>query len=250
MLEGKPLPTIWDEGPLGTNRTGDIAVGPAQSPGAHGRTSGRCWKALSFGCAAVASGTTCPGSSIAPSIGTSIPRHLESQLSSTTHRRAGKVFSPRRSSFSSPMRRICGQYRKAANGPVAGGIVIPFGPGTGFGCLPGLLPLRLALQGRRLKSFSMSAGRWLGARPPPRSGGRQSCVQPRCSSCSQLWRPRSVGLRPMAPPQPRLYDHGSNPPTAIPSPRPRPTPGQRHIFDQGHVAQMPSSTVPPIQRIG
>ena len=43
---------------------------------------------------------------------TDIARHFDShtQVRSTTHLRAGKVFSPHWSSFSSPIRRICGLY--------------------------------------------------------------------------------------------------------------------------------------------
>ena len=76
VVEGKALPTIWDVPDDLWERIEPVILelDPPKARGrAKGRTSGRCWKASSFGCEAVASGTTCPGSweMIAPSTGPS-----------------------------------------------------------------------------------------------------------------------------------------------------------------------------------
>ena len=148
-----------------------------------------------------------------------------------THRRAGKVFSPRRSSFSSPMRRICGQYRKAATVPWPVGLSYPLSRHR-FWVPSGPATTMLSKVG--LKSFVS----WTLApvtttlRGPPAASTRMLFLLPAL--------PRSVGLRPIAPPPTALYPW-SNPPTAIPSP-PRPTPG---ILRSGQPRCPPAPHLPP-----
>ena len=152
-------------------------------------------------------------------------------MRSTTHRRAGKVFSGQLLLPNAPDMRTVPRPR---NGPVAGGIVAYPLSAQVLGRLPGLQTRMLSKV--RLNSRVSCHGRW---QPPPRSGGRQ-LRPPGCSSCSQLCQ-RSVGLRPIAPPQPALPMEQSA--DCLPSP-PRPTPG---ILRSGQF-RLPSSTPPPTQR--
>ena len=114
---------------------------------------------------------------------------------------------------------------EGGNGPMTGGIVIPFVQ-PGFARLPGA---RLnVLQGRSQEFRIMDVGSSLRHAHPAASPG--------CSSCSQL----CPGLGPIAPPQNALSMEQSadcHSQSTPPSPR-NPPPGH----------QMPSSTPHPTQR--
>ena len=90
------------------------------------------------------------------------------------------------------------------DGTVAGGIVVPLvqaqGPGTGFGCLPAASTTMLSSVGLRSFVSWTLAPATTTLRGPPAASTRMLFLLPAL--------PRSVGLCPIAPPQPG-FTHGA-----------------------------------------
>ena len=146
---------------------------------------------------------------------TKIARHLDSQpkVRSTTYRRARWVLSPDWSNFSSPIRRMCGWYPATVWWPV--GLSHPLSKHR-FWVPSGRSTTMLSSVGlRSFVSWTLAPATSTLSGPPTPSA-KMLFLLPTF--------PRSVGLRPIAPPPQNAPSPKSNRLIAIPSLR-CPTPG-------------------------